>query len=66
MSKLPFDRINVVIGGDRSDYAVGDFLRLPLNARVKSILFGKLTFSNDGQPVDTNQALNALRKLGTE
>jgi len=66
MSGLPFNRIQVVIGGNRSEYTVGDFLRLPLNDRVKSILFGQLTFSQDGETVDAKDALNALRKLSTD
>ena len=62
---LPFDRVTVVLGGAESRYSVGEFLALPLSERVKSILFGKLTFFANGEPVNTTEALNALRVLGT-
>jgi len=61
---LPFDRISVVLGGAQSDYSVGEFLALPLSDRVKSILFGKISFFSQGAQVDTTHALNALRTHG--
>ena len=61
---LPFDRIAVVLGGTESAYSVGEFLKLPLSDRVKSILFGKISFFMDGEPVNTTDALNALRTHG--
>ena len=64
MSDLPFDRIAIVIGGTESAYSVGEFLKLPLSDRVKSILFGKISFFLDGAPVNTTEALNALRTHG--
>ena len=62
---LPFDRINVVIGGAESKYTVGEFLKLPLSDRVKSILFGKISFFANDEPVNAKDALNALRTMGT-
>ena len=66
MSALPFNKIKVVLGATQCEYSVGDFLALPLNDRVKSILFGKLSFSQDGKPVNANDALKALRTHGAE
>jgi len=65
MTALPFDRITVVIGGTESRYSVGEFLKLPLSDRVKSILFGKIAFFADGKPVNTTDALNALRSVNS-
>ena len=64
MSTLPFDRITVVIGGTESKYSVGEFLKLPLSDRVKSLLFGKISFFSDDAPVNSREALNALRTHG--
>ena len=66
MSALPFDRIAVVLGPNKGEYSIGEFLKLPLSDRVKSILFGDISFSAGGQPVNATDALKALRALGTE
>ena len=66
MTALPFDRIAVVIGGSETRYSVGEFLKLPLSDRVKSILFGQIAFFSEGNPVNTKDALNALRTISTE
>lgn len=60
---LPFDRITVVLGATKSEYLIGEFLKLPLSDRVKSILFGRITFFANDEPVNTTEALNALRTL---
>jgi len=63
MRSVPFDRITVGVGTARAEYSVDEFLALPLSDRVKSILFGRISFFSNGEPVNTTVALNALRNL---
>ena len=61
---LPFDLVVVLHGGVRTEYTTDEFLALPLELRVKAILFGKISFFQDGKTVSTSMALNAVREMG--
>jgi hypothetical protein len=61
-----FDRITVDDGDGPRDLTLEEFLKLPLFQRVQLILQNRLTFSLDGLPVGTREALKELRILLAE
>ena len=56
--KMPFDTIS--LGGNRQRLSLPEFLALPLDERVRSILARDIEFFRQGQMVDRASALKSL------
>lgn len=61
--ELSFDRVEIQEGGRVRSLLPLDFIRLPVDERVRFVLTSALTFTFEGEPVDPFAALSELRKL---
>jgi hypothetical protein len=59
--RLPFDHVTVQEGQTTRRLSVAEFLRTPLQDRVTWILERRLAFLRGDRPIDTKQALLAMR-----
>jgi hypothetical protein len=60
---LPFDRVTVRNGASASgeSLSVEAFLALPLPTRLRAIFEQRVEFFRNGEPVELQEALRALR-----
>lgn len=61
MRRLPFDEILVAELDGRRSLTPDEFLAMPLHRRVAWLLERRLSFLSVGKPVDSREALTALR-----
>jgi hypothetical protein len=59
---LPFNQVIVNTEDGPRQLTVAQFTAIPLAERVRAMLEKRVEFLLDGQPVDTREALNALRE----
>jgi hypothetical protein len=62
----PFDRVVVRIEGREASLNVAEFLRMQFHDRICAILTGGLAFYDGNRRVDTQAALDALRRLSID
>jgi hypothetical protein len=59
---LPFDRVELSSEGGTRALSVQQFCALPLAERLRAVLERRVRFFSGSQPVESREALKALRE----
>jgi hypothetical protein len=62
MADTVFDRVVITIAGKRESLSMDEFLALPLDTRVRSVLGRAVEFYLHDSPVDRRLALASMRQ----